>query len=294
MRGQLQAAAVAFAATLSLLLNWLGAAVVALFILRHGRGALPVAAAAALAALWYSLNGNIGPMVTLLAACCAAIVLRTTRQWRMVLLALPAIAAALAMAVMLLAGEYVAHSVELFTQSLEQLRAQAEQAVSEGQAQPAVLERVEWLQQQPPASLLMAMFAVLQMLTTLLSLLLARWWQAMLYNPGGLQSELHALRLGRIDIVLLVAVLLIFDFSAGHQLWSMLAVVPLVVAALALVHALVKHFALGAFWLVVTYLSIPAFMPLVVPLLMMLAILDSAIDIRARLPEQTRNGNGNE
>ncbi len=290
MRGQLQAALVAFAATMALFLNWFGAAVVALVILRHGKGALPVAAAAAAAATWYGVNGNIGPLVTLVAVCCAAMVLRATRQWRALLLALSAIAAGLALAVMGLAGSYVDQSVEIFVQSLDQVQAQAEQAVAAGQAQPAVLERIEWLRQQPPASLLMAMFAVLQMLTALLSMMLARWWQAMLYNPGGLQSELHALRLGRLDAVVLVAVLLFFDFSAGHQLWSMLAVVPLVVAALALLHALVRHFALGTFWLVVTYLSILAFMPLVVPLLMMLAIVDSAVDIRARLAPRNPPG----
>lgn len=132
----------------------------------------------------------------------------------------------------------------------------------------------------------------------LLSLLLARAWQAGLYNPGGFGAEFRGLRLGR---RFAVAALLIAALAAVPQLGTvapvatdMLFTVLLVylLQGLALAHALVQRLQAQRGWLIGLYVMLLAAAPQVVPLLALLGWVDAWVDMRNRIPG--RNGAGSD
>lgn len=277
MRGRPQAMAVASLATFSLFLAWVGAAAVALLLLRSGLNATLGAILAALlpAALWASA-GDIGPLTGLFVVVCLAVVLRYSGQWSTLLLASPLVMGVWVATVLHLAPEYVLQLQSLAEQLFANIKPQLIAAAS------SVVERERIAAiAAPSGQQLLGLFAVLQLLMALLSLLVARWWQAALYNPGGFQQEFHSLRLTRGQMLTLLAGLLLLSQSDGYALWSWLFVVPVVIAGLALVHGMAARLALSWQGLLVFYLFLVG-VSAALPLLMMMAIIDSGLDFRAR------------
>lgn len=88
------------------------------------------------------------------------------------------------------------------------------------------------------------------------SLVLGRWWQAVLYNPGGFGDEFRRISLGRgvalAALLLAVAALLLPSQTLLRDL-MMVALVPLALQGLAVVHALVKLRGAAGAWLVALY-----------------------------------------
>lgn len=120
------------------------------------------------------------------------------------------------------------------------------------------------------------------------SLLLARWWQALLYNPGGFRTEFHQLRLPRmLSIALLLAVLPMLMQSGTEVTVAEYALILLVVAwfiqGLALAHGIVGKLGSSSGWLIGIYLLLLFALPHTVIVLAMVGIADAWFDFRARL-----------
>ncbi|NNC54346.1 MAG: hypothetical protein HKO07_01350, partial [Pseudomonadales bacterium] len=192
MRGPMQAAAAAALPTASLFLSWLGAAVVALSVLRHGIGRSTIVIVAALlpAAFWMQA-GDIGPLTTIVCVVGLALVLRLGKSWSTVLLMLPIIVGAWCAAMIFALPEYVELVRLVFEELLQRFQERLASSMSEAELQklPALTA--------PDGVQVVGMIAIMQSITVAFSLLVARWWQAMLYNPGGFREEFHALRLQR-------------------------------------------------------------------------------------------------
>ncbi|MCO6441810.1 MAG: hypothetical protein J5I81_12160 [Nitrococcus mobilis] len=114
------------------------------------------------------------------------------------------------------------------------------------------------------------------------SLLLGRWWQAMLYNPGGFRAEFHALRLER-WFAWLVLAWLVAAAALGHGLvydiaFALSAV--FVLQALAVLHALLAGQRWGKVWLGLVYFFL--FLPLILQLVAVVGIIDVFLDMRRR------------
>ncbi len=121
-------------------------------------------------------------------------------------------------------------------------------------------------------------------------LLLGRWWQAQLFNPGGFGEEFRQLRLGQ--AVALVALLI----AAAHLLWQLgegssssllrdlLALVQVAFAlqGVAVVHALVRLSQAHKGWLVAMYALLLLFTGPIVLLLAMAGVLDNWFDFRRK------------
>jgi hypothetical protein len=119
----------------------------------------------------------------------------------------------------------------------------------------------------------------------LLCLILARSWQSGLFNSGGFQKEFHQLRLplkytGALIGVLALSSLLELSFMR----WLPLLLLPWIFAGFALVHGSLAKRDLGRSWLIVFYLSVVLMGPYVITLLVFAAVIDSLVDIRARIP----------
>lgn len=123
-------------------------------------------------------------------------------------------------------------------------------------------------------------------LSVLMSVLLARWWQAGLYNPGGFRKEFTALRLNRwlaTGLVVLTTLILMMGNDVGVFLANL--VLPLFVGAMlagfSLVHAKLSNNPSGRFWLTGLYIGIMFVTPLII-LIAFAGIADSWLDWRRR------------
>lgn len=122
------------------------------------------------------------------------------------------------------------------------------------------------------------------MLSLSLALLIARWWQAALYNPGGFRAEFHALRFAPVAAYPLLA-LLGLAWGAGGIVSEIAGnlVIPgsmvFLLAGFAVLHALCAANAQGGFWLVGIYLGL-VFMSPLAGLVMLVGFTDVWLDWR--------------
>ena len=140
----------------------------------------------------------------------------------------------------------------------------------------------------PSGAMMLAISAWMIALSTIASLFVSRWWQAILYNPGGFQQEFHGIRLesklGLSLAVLMGAGMLLPD---DYRFWVQLASIPLLIAGLALVHYGVKVKAKGRQWLVFVYLGLIFYSPIIMVLLVLVVLADSFMNLRTRLASDT-------
>ena len=143
-------------------------------------------------------------------------------------------------------------------------------------AQVAVLAR--WMTAVASAGLVLGV---------LLSVLLGRWWQSLLYNPGGFGEEFRQLRLGLPTAVFAIVLLLMGFFwqgTAGRMAADGLMVVSvgLLLQGLAVVHALAYQRKRHVGWLVALYLLLLLAGLQVAPLLALLGLIDNLFRFRGR------------
>lgn len=269
MKGRLQAVAVAGLGVGTLVFAWVGVAAAVLVLLRKGlaEGAYVVFWALLPAIAVATIGADVGPLTMLLGASATALVLRNTQQWANALIT--AVAAGLFSALLLtqFANAYLASVLGLVQPMLQKMQASA----------PGVFPEII-------TGDIAALIGVSAVLWSTLAVMLARWWQALLYNPGGFRLEMWQLRLSPAVTIGLVAMMLLLSKIGGdYRFWAVMCVMPIVIAGLALVHGVVGRLGLGRAWLIVFYVALLMLRPLWVALIL-IAIVDSWIDIRRRLP----------
>ena len=286
MRGRMQAIFVVAGAAALPMLFWLSAAAGSLVLLRRGLGdALGVLVWAVLPALAWWYFGDPRTLLVLLGSFGLALILRSQASWVRVMLCSVGLGLLYVWALGAVFGEPIAALAS-------ELQKVLPDAFSGAYQQLSVEERgrVESLL----APVLTGLLAALLQVVTLLSLMLGRYWQAALYNPGGFGSEFRALRLPpMLAIVLLVGMLLGPNLGAQLAVLTPLCSVPLVFAGVALMHGLVAQGRLPRFWLVGLYVTLVLFMQLIYPLLAVLAIVDSLFDFRGRAAGKNGAGPAN-
>lgn len=286
MRGRMQAIFVVAGAAALPMLFWLSAAAGSLVLLRRGlNDALSVLVWAVIPALAWWYFGDPRTLLVLLGTLGLALVLRGQASWVRVMLSSVGLGLLYVWALGAVFGEPIASLAG-------ELQKVLPDALSGAYEQLSVEERGRFEALLIPV--LTGLLAALLQIVTLLSLMLGRYWQAALYNPGGFGSEFRALRFPP-----LLATLLLLGMLLGPNLGAQLAVlaplcsVPLVFAGLALMHGLVAQGRLPRFWLVGLYVTLVLFMQLVYPLLAVLAIVDSLFDFRGRAAGKNGAGPAN-
>jgi hypothetical protein len=119
----------------------------------------------------------------------------------------------------------------------------------------------------------------------LLALMLGRWWQALLYNPGGFGAEFRTLRvhpaLGFLAVALFPVVLLTKDAMWAAEL--ILLLVPLFfLQGIGVVHGLAMAFGLHRAWLIGFYLLLVFGMPHAEIVVASLGLADVWVNLRAK------------
>ena len=294
MRGRMQAMMVAVAtAILSLLitpLSYLSAAVIALVILRQGwKEGLWVIAGASLAIGLFSMLISLDPRLALgfvaliwLPIASLAMVLRATVSLPMTLTVVAGMGAMAVLATHGVLGDPAQWWRDILHRVGEEMR---DQAGAEGFK--LLLPTLESF-----APHVVGWFVASAVLSLVMSLFLARWWQAVLYNPGGFRREFHALRLGRSMSWLVLAsgmIGLLGSEVIGTLATDILIVLLMVyvIHGTGLVHGLVAARKIHAGWLVVMYVVAFFIFPPLTVLIAAAGVADSWLDFRGRFAGPT-------
>jgi hypothetical protein len=272
MRGRLQALLVVMAGAGSVLFCWISAAALALVTLRKGAGAgawLYLWALLPAGTLAYVL-GDSGPLALLTGTMVLALVLRSTVSLPLAVLAAIGVGLSTGLMLLTVSSEYLGQLVTYFGEVLGSL----EQQLSEG-AEAVVLPR-------PDAVQIAGMLGAGTAMMSVLCLLLARYWQAALYNPGGFGLEFRALHYPvLVTLVMVGSALVLFSMGLRFRTWGMLCLIPLTFVGLALVHARAAMRGQGKGWLAGFYVVWLLFDPVKL-LVVFFAIADSWLNFRQR------------
>jgi hypothetical protein len=285
MRGRQQAALVAFILSWIPLLGWVAVIIMALVTLRKGAKAGAVILAVVLIPdLWAMIaHGHVGLVfVNVLYGSvlvyAAAVMLRTWPSWSMLLQVVTLFGIASVLMLHLVVPDMQAWWVKYY-QHLLAMMAKAGQDLGNLKvafAKQGVLEFV--------AKLSTGLVLASALAGSLLNLVLARWWQGILFNPGGLRVELYQICLHPAWCIGLIAVILA-AWGGLNIAWDILPLVilPFLPAALSLVHAVFSKHSKAWVWLLVFYIALILLSPSSVIFLVLVAGLDSFYNIRARI-----------
>ncbi len=124
---------------------------------------------------------------------------------------------------------------------------------------------------------------ILIVFNALLQVFLARWWQAAVFNPGGLRQEMYDIRMGYVLGAIFV-IGLFWGLWGNSWLSDMMPIMYVVfaLAGLSLIHSLLARRGTGMFWLVMIYGGMILF-PYVIVLIAMVGLIDTWLDFRKRI-----------
>lgn len=273
MRGRTQAALVVGLTAALPMLFWISAAGASLVLLRKGvNQSLGVIVWALVPAGLWASYGDPFVLLVIGGSLTLAHVLRNSESWLRVLMTSLLVGLSSAGVLSVIFAASIAQLGEVLSEALPAVFAAVWQDLSADE-QARLLELLV-----PVLTGLMA--AVAQMLA-LAALVLARYWQAALYNPGGFGQEFRAIRLPvAIAALLVMGMLLAPRLSAQAGMIMPLCAIVLGLAGLAVVHGLAARYRTSRFLLTGFYVGLFLFSQLLFPLLVILALADSVFDFR--------------
>tara|TARA_B100000959_G_scaffold138043_1_gene145081 strand:+ start:7494 stop:8330 length:837 start_codon:yes stop_codon:yes gene_type:complete len=269
MNGRKQAILAVVLLGLVPLVYFLNPVVVGLVMLRKGTQEAGIVFAWAVLSIGaHAVIGDFIPLIMLCGISGLAWILRKTESWEFTLLA--AIAIGLAVEVYLrlqpLVLDVLFLQMELY---LETNNLQGLQLGGEG------------VQLEDFRESLTSFLGAMYMFVAIMLLMLARWMQASLYNPGGFQQEFHALRIEQKVAMILLGLMLLASFQVLiPQTWMLYLILPLLFSGMALIHALAAKKQLSSLWLAALYAVL--MLPVVVNMVVLLALVDSWYNFRKR------------
>lgn len=126
-------------------------------------------------------------------------------------------------------------------------------------------------------------FVAMVLLNAVFNLLVARWWQAKLFNPGGFQREFLSIRLS----YRLVIALAVFALLAAFKVNWVLDLFPIVLIAFfvggfSVMNAWLLHLKNGRIWMILFLVLLIVRFMFIGAAVMIVAMVDSVVDIRKR------------
>jgi len=263
MTGRKQATMAVLLLGLVPLINLISPVIVGLVMLRKGaKEAALILAWAILPLAGWAIAGDIVPLIMLLGISGLALLLRETESWEFTLLA------------SILIGVSVEFYLRMRPEVLDLVFQQLDAYMATNNLQSMQIEDLR--------KFVTSFIGSVYMFLAVMLLMLARWMQATLYNPGGFKQEFHQLRIKQKIALSLMVVMLLANFGVViPSTWVLYLILPMLFSGVALIHAVVAQKKLSSMWLVVFYAVI--MLPLVVQMVVLLALIDSWYDFRARL-----------
>ncbi|MCP5161115.1 MAG: hypothetical protein H7A00_05530 [Hahellaceae bacterium] len=255
------------------LMYWLGAASVGLVTLRKG---VDVGFKVFLWALlpaggWFAFLNDPGPLMVVSMSWGMALTLRSTSSWEMVFGVGSLLGIVTGWLSAYLMPELLVELVELTRQLYTDINPELMRSM--GDDLDVTL-----------TALMKGSFAATYFTLALLGLVVARSWQAMLFNPGGFRKEFHSFRLsGRFSLVSVVLLMLSPTLGVNALMLVLVLSICLSSAGLALVHGVIAKKNLGGHWLIAFYVSALFLGPSLFVLLVFVAVADSWFDFRNRI-----------
>jgi hypothetical protein len=125
-----------------------------------------------------------------------------------------------------------------------------------------------------------------------MSLIIARWWQAVVSRPGAFGEEFRSLKLGRSAAIVAALLSLPAVLTKGVVAELSVNLLEVVIIAflfqgLAVIHALVHQYRVKQVWLVILYIFLAFSLPYGLLLLALVGILDNGLEFRTRFGKQT-------
>ncbi len=277
---------------LTSILGYGGAAALALYSLHAGAtpgatallGAAVVTGVLAQLVLHQGLAVVVTSLMLWIPVWLAAMVLRRTASLAMAMLVLTGLALILVTLIFVLFGDPAPWWVARLESLGDAVAAQPELGIDTA----AVTQFIETV-----APLMTGTLAAGLSFAALSCVLLGRWWQALLVNPGGLRKDFYALRLNQvlslagIAMVGLAALKLGVLSSLALQ-WSLIAMVPFLLVGLAVVHASLANLKAAKGWLIALYILM-SLLPQVLLMVILVGVLDPWLELRRRTSKAETN-----
>lgn len=269
MRGRTKASGAAFLGSALPLVSWVSASIVSLVILRKGNkeGSLVLLWAILPLAASYYLLGDSSGLIALIGTAILAMILRSSISWELTLLAAVLLASIGSWIFQLSAVQVVTSFIDWYLAMVGQLQTELQVPTPE-QAKRAIL----------------AYFAMGQAYLMVLLLILARWWQSKLFNPGGFGQEFRQLRMSpgvSLGLLLVSAGCVLLRDQFG--MWLGVLTLPFVMSATAFVHWYFQRRGWPGNRFTYYYLALLFFFQLMCVLLVALALVDSLMNLRKRI-----------
>ncbi|MDH5378779.1 MAG: hypothetical protein OEX00_10675 [Gammaproteobacteria bacterium] len=125
------------------------------------------------------------------------------------------------------------------------------------------------------------------LLSTSLCLFLGRWWQALLYNPGGFGKEFRELQVNKVfamtTLAVVTAAMLMSELGGLLSDLSVVMIAYCAIGGLALFHDWVEKTKANTIWLIVVYVFLLFAAPQMLTVLAMIGIGDSWGNLRQRI-----------
>jgi len=127
-------------------------------------------------------------------------------------------------------------------------------------------------------------FAATFALLTIISLMIARNWQAMLFNPGGFGEEFRQIRIGKPASIGLLAGIALAVFTNNQMITEliMVAIAIFMFQGLSVAHGLVKLRGMRVGWLIALYALMFILLIQMIALLATFGLIDNYVDFRQK------------
>ena len=273
-RNQWQAALIILLLAALPLLQWAALLMMALLVLRKGRNQSIILLIAALLPSLFLLVARpfswlwLGNIASIIVLWLLAMALHKTCSWRIVLHVATGLGIVIVTLIFYVHPDIVQGWQQYFQQLEKLLKLQNfEQQVQLTQHMALVMTGIQ---------------VAIKLLFNLGLLMIARWWQAMMFNPGQLRMELHHISLSRVfSIITLISV-------AGAMIvqspWlinmAIVMVSPFILSGLSLVHGFAATKSSPSSWLLVVYLLL--ILPYMLIALITISLIDSWVQWRCR------------
>lgn len=212
------------------------------------------------------------PLLMILMTSVISAILRKTANWQITLITLSGLCLLLGVGLEQLVAEQLQNYAELYHQLITQLQ-QNNQQQNVSNLLPKTIETL----------FIAGFIATMVMIGSFISLLVARSYQARLFNPGGFQQEFHGIRINAIVVMLgLITAALMYQNQSALASWIWIPLFPVFIAGIAFFHYFALNKKLATQWYFIFYIVL-IFWNILKLALVFLGALDSLLNLRQRV-----------